>query len=124
MSSVISLLFKLWIIINLACFVSSDSSSQHFVLHKALCISTKASDVTEIASRSAIECASVCKRNNLCHKASYDTMTKRCRIFNDDTGRNCDVGLDVAQTSVFLKKVDGKLHNFDLFPRVIIKYAF
>ena len=120
MSCVISLPDKLWIIINVVCFVSS----QRFVLHSELSISTKASDVTEIASSSAIECACVCKRNNLCHRASYDRMTKRCRIFNDQTYRNCDVGLDVVQTSVFLKKVDGKLHNFDLFPPVIIKYAF
>ena len=119
MSSVISLPFKLWIIINLVCFVSSDISSHHFVLHEALGISTNASDITEIASRSATECASVCMRNNLCHRASYDRMTKRCRIFNDQTNRNCDVGLDVVHTSVFLKKVDGKLYNFDRFPLVV-----
>jgi hypothetical protein len=47
MSSVISLPFKLWIIINLACFISSDISAQHFVLHKALGISTKASEQTK-----------------------------------------------------------------------------
>jgi len=123
MSSVISLPFKHWIIMNLACFVSSDISLQHFVLHKALGISTRASDVTEIASRSATECASVCKRNNLCHKASYDRMTKRCRIFNDQANRNCDVGMDVVQTSVSLKKVDGKLHNFDRFPLVVNIYV-
>ena len=123
MASVISLPFKLWIIINLACFVSSAISSQHFVLHKALGISTNASDVTEIASRSDIECASVCTRNNLCHRASYDRMTKRCRIFNDQTNRNCDVGLDVVQTSVFLKTADGKLYNFDRFPLVVNIYV-
>ena len=99
MSSVISLPVKLWII-NVVCFVSS----QRFVLHGELTISTKASDVTEIASRSAIECASVCTRNNLCHRASYDRMTKRCRIFNDQTNRNCDVGLDVACAYVCILK--------------------
>jgi hypothetical protein len=77
-------------------------------------------DVTEITSRSDIECACECKRNTLCHRASYDRLTKRCRIFNEHIGRNCDVGLDVIQTSVFLKKVDGKLCNFDRFPLVIL----
>ena len=124
MSRVFSLPFKLWIIINLVCFVSSDISSHHFVLHEALGISTNASDITEIASRSATECASVCMRNNLCHRASYDRMTKRCRIFNDHTGRNCDVGLDVTQTSVFLKTVDGKLCNFDIYPLVVSFYVY
>ena len=124
MSRVISLPFKLWIIINLVCFVSSDISLQHFVVHKALSLSTNASDVTEIASRSVLDCARKCKSNNLCHRASYDTMTKRCRIFNDHTGRNCDVGLDVTQTSVFLKTVDGKLCNFDRFPLVVSLYVY
>jgi hypothetical protein len=123
MSSVISLPFKLWIIINLACFISSEIPSQQFVLHKELSISTKASDVSEIGSPSAIACAGVCMRNNLCHRASYDRMTKRCRIFNDQTNRNCDVGLDVVQTSVFLKTVDGKLCNFNRFPLVANIYV-
>jgi len=114
-SIVISLPFKLWIILNLACFVSSDISSQRFVIYDSLRISTKASDVTELESSSVIDCTCECKRNNLCHRASYDTMTKRCRIINDQTSKNCDVGLDVIQTSVFLKKVDGKLYNLDMF---------
>ena len=112
MSSVTSATFEFWIIFNLLSFVSSDSSSQRFIINSALSISTKASDVTEIASSSVIDCAHECNRINLCHRASYDTMTKRCRIFNDQTSRNCDVGLDIIQTSVFLKKADGKLYNF------------
>jgi transcriptional regulator of met regulon len=62
-------------------------------------------------------------RSNLCHRASYDRMTKRCRIFNDQTNRNCDVGLDVVHTSVFLKTVDGKLCNFNRFPLVVNIYV-
>ena len=123
-SVVISLPFKLWIIINLLCFVSSDISLQHFVGHKALSLSANAPDVTDIASRSVLHCAPECNSNNLCHRASYDKMTKRCRIFNDHTGRNCDVGLDVIQTSVFLKKYDGKLYNLDRFPLVVIIYVY
>ena len=123
MSSVTYVPFKLWIIINLLSFVSSNISSQRFVLHNALSISTKASDVTEITSSSNIDCACECKRNKLCHRASYDRLTKRCRIFNEHTSRNCDVGLDVIQTSVFLKKADGKLCHFDRFPIVINIYV-
>ena len=50
MSSIFSVTFKLWIILNLVCFLffSSVISSQRFVLHSALSISTKASAVTEI----------------------------------------------------------------------------
>jgi hypothetical protein len=105
--------------LNLLSFVSSNISIQRFVLHNALSISTKASDVTEITSRSIIDCANECKRNKLCHIASYDKLAKRCRIFNEQTSRNCDVGLDVIQISVFLKKVDGKLCIFDRFPFVL-----
>ena len=123
MSSVTNVSFKLWIILNILSCVSSNNSSQRFVLYNTLSISTKASDVTEITSRSDIECACECKRNTLCHRASYDRLTKRCRIFNEHIGRNCDVGLDVIQTSVFLKKVDGKLCNFDRFPLVINIYV-
>ena len=123
MSSVTNVSFKLWIILNLLSCVSSSNSSQRFALYNTLSISTKASDVTEITSRSDIECACECKRNTLCHRASYGRLTKRCRIFNEHTSRNCDVGLDVIQTSVFLKKVDGKLCNFDRFPLVINIYA-
>jgi hypothetical protein len=123
MSSVTNVSFKLWIILNLLSCTSSNNSSQHFVLHNTLSISTKASDVTEITSQSDIECACECKRNTLCHRASYDRLTKRCRIFNEQTSRNCDVGLDVIQTSVFLKKADGKLCNFDRFPLVINIYV-
>ena len=123
MSSVTYVPFKLWIIFNLLSFVSSNMSSQRFVLHSALSISTTASDVTEITSRSKIDCASKCTSNKLCHRASYDRLTKRCRIFNEQTSRNCDVGLDVIQTSAFLKKVDGKLSNFDRFPLVVIIYV-
>ena len=119
MSSVTYVSFKLWIILNLLSFVSSNISSQRFVLHSALSISTKA----EITSRSNIECACECKRNTLCHRASYDRLTKRCRIFNEQTSRNCDVGLDVIQTSAFLKKVDGKLCIFDRFPLVVSIYV-
>jgi hypothetical protein len=119
MSSVTYVPFKLWIIFNLLSFVSSNMSSQRFVLHSALSISTTASDVTEIASRSKIDCACKCTSNKLCRRASYDRLTKRCRIFNDQTSRKCDVGLHVIQTSVFLKKVDGKLSNFDRFPLVV-----
>ena len=118
MSSVTYVPFKLWIILNLLSFVSSNMSSQRFVLHNGLSISTTASDVTEITSRSVIDCACECTSNKLCHRASYDRQTKRCRIFNEQTGRNCDVGLDVIHTSVFLKKADGKLSNFDRFPIV------
>ena len=46
MSSVTYAPFKLWIILNLLSFVSSNISSQRFVLHNALSISTKAYDVT------------------------------------------------------------------------------
>jgi hypothetical protein len=105
------------------CFVSSNMSSQRFVLHNGLSISTKPSDVTEITSSSVIDCARECKSNKLCHKASYDILTKWCRIFNEQTIRNCDVGMDVIQTSVFLKKVDGKLCNFDRFPLVVSIYV-
>jgi len=94
MSSVTYVPFKLWIILNLLSFVSSNISSQHFILHNTLSISTKTSDVT-----------------------------KRCRIFNEQTSRNCDVGLDVIHTSVFLKKVDGKLCNFERFPLVVSIYV-
>jgi hypothetical protein len=123
MSSVTNVSFKLWIILNILSCVSSNNSSQRFVLYNTLSISTKASDVTEITSRSDIECACECKRNTLCHRASYDRLTKRCRIFNEQTSRNCDVGLDVTQTSVFITKVDRKLCNFDRFPLVINIYV-
>jgi hypothetical protein len=123
MSSVTYVPFKLWIIFNLLSFASSNISSQRFILHNALSISTTASDVTEITSRSAIDCARECTSNKLCHRASYDRLTKRCRIFNEQTSRTCDVGLDVIQTSVFLKKVDGKLCNFDRFPLVVSIYV-
>ena len=123
MSSVTYIPFKLWIILNLLSFVSSNISMQRFVLHNALSISTKASDVTEITSQVNIDCANECKRNKLCHRASYDRLAKRCRIFNEQTSRNCDVGLDVIQTSVFLKKVDGKLCIFDRFPLVVSIYV-
>ena len=118
MSSVTYTPFKLWIILNLLSFVSSNISIQRFVLRNALSISTKASDVTEITSSSVIDCARECTSNKLCHRASYDRLTKQCRIFNKHTNRNCDVGLDVIQTSVFLKKVDGKLCIFERFPLV------
>ena len=124
MSSVISLPFKLWIIINLLCFVSSDISSQHFVGHKALSLSTNAPDVTDIASRSVLDCARECNSNNLCHRANYDRLTKPCRILNEQTGRNCDVGMDVIHTSVFLKIADGKLCSLDRFPLVVIIYVY
>ena len=123
MSSVTYVPFKLWIILNLLSFVSSNMSSQRFVLHNGLSISTTASDVTEITSRSVIDCACECTSNKLCHRASYDRLTKRCRIFNEQTSRNCDVGLDVTQTSVFIKKVDGKLCNYDRFPLVVRIYV-
>ena len=123
MSSVTYVPFKLWIILNLLSFVSFNIFSQRFVLHNALSISTKSSDVTEITSSSDIECACECKRNKVCHKASYDRLTKRCRIFYEQTSRNCDVGWDAIQMSVFLKKVDGKLCNFDWFPLVINIYV-
>ena len=116
--------FKIWIILNLLSFVSSNISSQLFVLHNALSISTNASDVTEITSSSDLDCARECKRSKLCHRASYDRLTKQCRIFNDQTSRNCDVGLDVMQTSVFLKTVDGKLCNFDIYPLVVSIYVY
>ena len=93
MSSVISLPFKLWIIINLASFISSEISSQQFVLHKELSISNK---------------IIWCIRN----------WIPLCQ-----TNRNCDVGLDVVQTSVFLKTVDGKLCNFNRFPLVANIYV-
>lgn len=112
MFRVISLPFKILIILNIACFVSCDFSSQPFTLYKSLGISTNAADITEIASDSAIHCASVCILNNVCHRASYDIMTKKCRIYNDQTNRNCDVWLDVIQTSLFLRKVGGKFCNF------------
>jgi hypothetical protein len=41
--------------------------------------------------------------------------------FDNDGG---DVGLDVIQTSVFLKKVDGKLCIFDRFPLVVSIYIY
>jgi hypothetical protein len=123
MSSVTNVSFKLWIILNLLSCVPSNNSSQRFVLHSTLSISTKDSDVTEITSRSDIECACDCKRNTLCHRASFDRLTKRCLILNEQTSRNCDVGLDVTQTSVFLKNVDGKLCNFERFPLVINIYV-
>ena len=123
MSSVTYVPFKLCVILNLLIFVSSNISMQRFVLHSVLSISTKASDVTEITSRSSIECACECKLNKWCHRASYDKLAKRCRIFNEQTSRNCDVGLDVIQTSVFLTKVDGKLCNFDRFPLVVSIYV-
>ena len=96
-SSVSNSAYKLWIIIIIVCFVSS----QRFVTHDALSISKKASDVAEIESGSVIDCTRDCKRNNLCNRASYDKLTKRCRIVNDETSRNCDVEMDVIQTSVF-----------------------
>ena len=65
MSSVTYVTFKLWIILNLLSFVSSNISSQRFVLHNALSISTKTSDVTEIISSSDIDCACECKRSKL-----------------------------------------------------------
>ena len=124
MSSVTYVPFKLWIIFNLLSFASSNISSQRFILHNALSISTTASDVTEITSSSVIDCALECTSNKLCHRASYDRLTKRCRIFNEQTSRTCDVGLDVIQTSVFLKKYDGKLYNLDIFPLVVIIYVY
>jgi len=66
--------FNLWITINLASFVSSDISSQRFVLHDSISISTNASDVTEIEPSSVINCALDCIRSNLCNISSYDTM--------------------------------------------------
>lgn len=111
MSSVSASSFRLWIVINLVSLVSS----QRFVIYDSLRISTKASGVTEIESNSVLECARACKRNNLCHRTSYDAMTKLCQIFNDETSRNCDVEMDVSQTSMFLKKVDGKLFNIHIF---------
>jgi hypothetical protein len=123
MSSVTYVPFKLWIIFNLLSFASSNISSQRFILQNALSISTTASDVTEITSRSVIDCAHECTSNKFCHRASYDRLTKRCRIFNEQNSRTCDVGLDVIQTSVFLKKVDGKLCNFDRFPLVVSIYV-
>jgi hypothetical protein len=123
MSSATYVPFILWIIFNLFSCVSSNISSQRFVLHNALSISTKASDVTEIKSRSNIECARECKRNKWCHRASYDRLTKRCRIFNEHTSRKCDVGLDVIQTSVFIAEVEGRLCNFDRFPLVVSIYV-
>ena len=123
MSSVTYVPFKLWIISNLLSFVSSNMSSQRFFLHNGLSISTTASDVTNITSMSVIDCARECTSNKLCHRASYDRLTKRCRIFNEQNSRNCDVGLDVIQTSVFIKKVDGKLRNFDRFPLVVSIYV-
>jgi hypothetical protein len=123
MSGVTYVAFKLWIIFNLLSFVSSNMSSQRFVLHNGLSISTKPSDVTEITSSSVIDCARECKSTKLCHRASYDILTKRCRIFNEQTSRNCDVWLDVIQTSVFIKNVDGKLCNFDRFPLVVSIYV-
>jgi hypothetical protein len=123
MSGVTYVPFKLWIIFNLLSFVSSNMSSQRFVLHNGLSISTKPSDVTEITSSSVIDCARECKSTKLCHRASNDILTKRCRIFNEQTSRNCDVWLDVIQTSVFIKNVDGKLCNFDRFPLVVSIYV-
>jgi hypothetical protein len=123
MCSVTYVPLKLWIIFNLLSFVSSNMSSQRFVLHNASSISTTASDVTEITSTSDIDCARKFTSNKLCHRASYDRLTKRCRIFNEQTSRNCDVGLYVIQTSVFLKKVDGKLCNFDIFPLMVSIYV-
>ena len=72
MSSVTYVPFKLWIIFNLLSFASSNISSQRFILHNALSISTTASDVTEITSRSDIDCACKCTSNKLCQRASYD----------------------------------------------------
>ena len=72
MSSVTYVPFKLWIILNLLSCVSSNMSSQRFVLHNALSTSTTASDVTEITSRSDIDCARKCTSNKLCQRASYD----------------------------------------------------
>jgi len=89
MTSVIPVPF--WIILNLLSFVSSDISSQRFVLRNALSISTKSSDVTEIESGSIIDRVRECKRNNLCHRASSDILTKRSRISNDQTSKNCGV---------------------------------
>ena len=74
MSSVTYVPFKLWIIFNLLSFVSSNISSQRFVLHNALSISTKTSDVTEITSSSDIDCACECKRNKWCHRASMTDL--------------------------------------------------
>ena len=119
MSNVTYVPFKLWIILNLLSFVSSNMSSQRFVLHNGLSISTTASDVTEITSRSVINCACECTSNKLCHRASYDRLTKRSRIFNEQNSSKCDVGLDVIQTSVFIKKVDSQLRNFERFPVVV-----
>jgi hypothetical protein len=123
MSSATYVLFILWIIFNLFSCVSSNISIQRFVLHSALSISTKASDVTEITSRSNIECSCECKRNKWCHRASYDRLTKRCRIFNEHTSWKCDVRLDVIQTSVFIAEVEGRLCNFDRFPLVVSIYV-
>jgi hypothetical protein len=64
MSIVTYVPFKLWIILNLLSFVSSNISIQRFVLHYALSVSTKASDVTEITSRSNIDCPTRLGRNN------------------------------------------------------------
>jgi len=74
MSSVSMSPFKLWITINLAYFVSSDISSQRFVIHDSLSISTNLSDVTEIEFSSVINCALDCIRSHLCNISSYDTM--------------------------------------------------
>ena len=112
MSCVTSVPFKLWIIINLVCF-AWPISSQRFVLHDSLSISTNAPDVTEIESSSVINCARDCIRSNVCNISSYDTMAKGCRIFNDENSKNCGVEKEVIQTFVFLKKAAGKLYNFD-----------
>jgi len=89
----------------------------------ALSISKKESDVTEIESGSIIDCARECKRNNLCHRASYDTLTKRCQISNDQTSNNCGVEKEAIQTSILLKRDDLKLYNFDRYPLVVSIYV-
>ena len=119
MSCVTSVPLKLWIIINLVCF-AWPISSQRFVLHDSLSISTNAPDVTEIESNSVINCARDCIRSNLCNISSYDTMAKGCRIFNDENSKKCGVEKEVIQTFVFLKKAAGKLYNFDWFPLVCL----
>ena len=119
MSSVRMSPFKLWITINLACFASSAISSQRFVIHDALSISTYLSDVTEIECSSVINCALACLQSNFCHISSYDTMTNRCRIL---TSKGCGVQREAIPTSVFLKRDAGKLHNCDIFPLVVSIY--
>lgn len=108
MKNAISLVFQSWFIVNFNSCVSLETISQTFSCQKALSISTNAGSVTEVASRSATQCAVQCINDKLCQRASYDEMTKVCRMSHDISTNDCGVEKEATETSVFCMKPQGK----------------